>query len=252
MNHSVVAVTSYPAQPQTVSNSAGLRPHYLWMGSCGLLLTALVVMAIAFNKKLKALQKEKRFEEFKNRELKKKLKLSLQTITKMERNPDLIYSREFNLDYLRMRMEEDQFHFAIMNQIKIKVKEKVSLALRSSQSSPGIVGVASTGRKIDEIFDVEHQLSERVNSKRGVLFRIQFKLTKLPSQATTAIVRDIVNELEAYMSPSTDHDTWQPTIQGRIATISWDQKAKPTPLLVLAQSNEGVNVTFRTTRMAQK
>jgi hypothetical protein len=252
MNNSVVATTSLPAQTPVVNNSAGFPTHYLWMGSCGVLLTALVAVSVVFNKKIKRLKKEKRFQEFKNRELKKKLQLSLETITKMERNPDLIYSREFNLDYLRMRMEEKQFHFIIMNQIKIKVKDRVSMALRMSQSSPGIVGVASTGRKIDEIFDVEHQLSERTGSKRGVLFRIQFKLTKLPAQSTTVIVQEIVDCLEAYMSPSTDHDTWQPTIQGRIATISWDQKAKPTPLLVLAQSNEGVNVTFRTNRMSRK
>ncbi|MEB3213176.1 MAG: hypothetical protein VKL39_17625 [Leptolyngbyaceae bacterium] len=255
MNHSAISITShtsYPAQTPVISNSVGFRANYLWMGSCGLLLAALVAMWVVFNKKLKTLEKEKHFEEFKNRELKKKLKLALETITKMERNPDLIYSREFNLDYLRMRMEEKQFHFIIMNQIKIKVKDKVSMALRMSQASPGIVGVASAGRKIDEIFDVEHQLSERTGSKRGVLFRIQFKLTKLPAQATTAIVQEIVDCLEAYMSPTTDHDTWQPTIQGRIASISWDQKAKPTPLLVLAQSNEGVNVTFRTNRMVRK
>jgi hypothetical protein len=30
--------------------------------------------------------------------------------------------------------------------------------------------------------------------------------------------------------------------------MHWDQKAKPTPLLVLKQSNDGVNVTFRTNR----
>jgi hypothetical protein len=29
--------------------------------------------------------------------------------------------------------------------------------------------------------------------------------------------------------------------------ISWDQKAKPTPLLVLEQSEEGVNISFRST-----
>jgi hypothetical protein len=32
--------------------------------------------------------------------------------------------------------------------------------------------------------------------------------------------------------------------------MHWDQKAKPTPLLVLEQSNEGVNVTFRTSRQS--
>lgn len=236
--------------PQSPSPSS-LRVDQLWMGTSGALLLVLVVLSILANQKVKKLQKEKRFEEFKNRELQKKLKLSLQTITKMERNPDLIYSREFNLDYLRMRMEEEQFHFAIVNQIKIRVKEKISLALRSSQSNQGVVGLASTGRKVDEIFDVEYNLSERVGGKRGVLFRIQIKLMKLPTQPTSVTIQQIVSCLESYMSPTTDHDTWQPTIQGRIATIHWDQKAKPTPLLVLEQSNEGVNVTFRTNRMVR-
>ncbi len=251
MGNSFITIEPQLAQAPTVPDSSGLRSSHIWMATSGMLLVILVVLSILANQKVKKLQKEKRFEEFKNRELKKKLKLSLQTITKMERNPDLIYSREFNLDYLRMRMEEEHFHFSIVNQMKIKVKEKVSVALRSSQSNQGVVGLASTGRKIDEIFDVEYNLSERVGGKRGVLFRIQFKLTKLPAQPTSVTIQQIVECLEAYMSPTTDHDTWQPTIQGRIASIHWDQKAKPTPLLVLEQSNDGVNVTFRTNRMVR-
>lgn len=251
MDNSFIAVEPQLAQAPAASPSTGFPTNYIWMGLSGVLLIATVVVSVMSNLKVKKLAKEKRFEEFKNRELKKKLKLSLQTITKMERNPDLIYSREFNLDYLRMRMEEEQFHFSIVNQIKIKVKDKVSVALRSSQSSQGVVGVSSTGRKIDEVFDVEYNLSERVGGKQGVLFRIQFKLIKLPVQATSVTIQQIVECLEAYMSPKTDHDTWQPTIQGRIATIRWDQKAKPTPLLVLEQANDGVNVTFRTSRMTK-
>lgn len=251
MSTPVILVNSHIAQAPPSESSSGFRTEYLWMTASGILLIALVVLSAIANQKIKKLKKEKRFEEFKNRELQRKLKLSLQTITKMERNPDLIYSREFNLDYLRMRMEEEQFHFAIVNQIKVRVKEKVSLALRSSQSSQGVVGLASTGRKIDQIFDVEYDLSERVGGKRGVLFRIQIRLMKLPTQPTSVTIQQIVKCLEAYMSPTTDHDTWQPTIQGRIATIHWDQKAKPTPLLVLEQSNEGVNVTFRTNRMVR-
>ncbi|NER00370.1 MAG: hypothetical protein F6K30_27350, partial [Cyanothece sp. SIO2G6] len=85
-----------------------------------------------------------------------------------------------------------------------------------------------------------------------VLFRVQIKLTKIPTQATSVTVNQIVEALLGYMSPETDHDTWQPTLQGRIARIEWDQKAKPTPLLVLEQMNSGSNVTFRTQRMAKR
>lgn len=220
-----------------------------WMIASGGLLLLLAGLAAFSKVKTDQLQKQRRFEEYKNRELQKKLKLALQTISKMEKNPDLIHSREFNLDYLRMRMEEDQFHFAIVNQIKIKVKEKISVALRPGQANQGTLGIASTGRQVDEIFDIEYNLNDAPNSGKRVLFRIQIKLMKLPTQPTSVTINQIIDCMQTFMSPSANHDSWQPTIQGRIASMHWDQKAKPTPLLVLEQSNEGVNVTFRTTRM---
>lgn len=221
------------------------------MMASGALLLLLIGLGIFTKLSLAKLAKQKRFEEFKNRELQKKLKLALQTISKMEKNPDLIHSREFNLDYLRMRMEETQFHFAIINQIKVKVKDKITVALRPSQANQGLVGVASAGRQIDEIFDVEYEPGDLPKGTKRVLFRIQIKLMKLPTQPTSVTIEQIIDCMQTFMSPTADHDTWQPTIQGRIAYLHWDQKAKPTPLLVLEQSNEGVNVTFRTTRMVQ-
>lgn len=226
-----------------------------WMLATGVLGLLLIAFAIYTQFITIRLAKQKRFEEYKNRELQKKLKLALNTISKMEKNPDLIHSREFNLDYLRMRMEEEQFHFSIMNQIKIRVKEKISIALRPSQAEQGLVGIASSaGRQVDEIFDVEYDPSSTPKSTaakgtRRVLFRIQIKLMKLPTQPTTVTISQIIDCMQKFMSPEGD-DHWQPTIQGRIASLRWDQKAKPTPLLVLEQSNEGVNVTFRTNRMA--
>ena len=213
-------------------------------------LTILVISLIIYNKiQVKKLEKKIRFEKFRTRELEKKLKLSLQTIRKMETNPDLINSREFNLDYLRMRMEEEVFHFAIVNQIKIKIKDKITQALRPNQAQQGVVGIASnSGRQIDETFDVEYETGIATNNGKRVLFRVQIRLMKLPTQTTSATISQLIDCVETYLSPAEDQDTWQPTIQGRIAFMHWDQKAKPTPLLVLEQSNEGVNVTFRTSR----
>lgn len=217
-----------------------------WMIASGVLGLLLVGLAIFTRFKTSKLEKLKRFEEYKNRELQKKLKLALNTISKMEKNPDLIHSREFNLDYLRMRMEEEQFHFAIMNQIKIKVKEKISIALRPTQAEVGIA--SGSGRQVDEMFDVEYDPSNSPKGTKRVLFRIQIRLTKLPTQPTSVTISQIIDCMQKFMSPEGD-EHWQPTIQGRIARLHWDQKAKPTPLLVLEQSNEGVNVTFRTNRM---
>ncbi|MEB3826385.1 hypothetical protein [Phormidium sp. CCY1219] len=243
MSKPIILVQPTLAQAQGANESPlpDIAADKLWMGASGALLLLLIGSLVFSKVQLDKLNKKIKFDEFKNRELQKKLKMALETITKMEKNPDLLHSREFNLDYLRMRMEEENFHFAIVNQIKVKVKEKISVALRPNAENRG------TGRQVDEIFDVDYQIGEIAKSGRRVLFRIQIKLTKLPTQATSKTISQIIDCLETYLSARDDHDTWQPTIQGRVAYIHWDQKAKPTPLLVLEQSNEGVNVTFRTT-----
>ncbi len=217
----------------------------LWMGVSGALLLTLISSAVFFQVKVSRLAKKLRTEEFKNRELHKKYQKAVGSITKMEKNPDLIHSREFNLDYLRMRMEEETFHFAVVNQIKVKVKEKISMALRPTVENRG------TGRLVDETFDIEHETGVGSSAKKRVLFRIQIKMTKLPTQPTSATIAQVIDCIETYLSPAGDNDTWQPAIQGRVAYIHWDQHAKPTPLLVLEQTNEGVNVTFRTKRSPQ-
>ena len=247
----IVLVEPWLAQTAKSTKPLVLGSQQLWMLSSGVLVFLLLSLAVFTKFKVAKLRKLARFEEFKNREMQKKLKLALNTISKMEKNPDLIHSREFNLDYLRMRMEEEQFHFIILNQIKIKVKEKITIALRPSQVEQGIVGVASgTVRQVDEIFDVDYDLTGSARGTKRVLFRIQIKLTKMPTQPTSVSISQIIDCMQKFMSQSTD-DSWQPTIQGRIASMRWDQKAKPTPLLVLEQLNEGTNVTFRTTRMAE-
>ena len=247
----IVFVEPWLAQTAKPTKPIVLGSQQLWMLSSGVLVFLLLGLAVFTKFKVAKLRKLTRFEEFKNRELQKKLKLALNTISKMEKNPDLIHSREFNLDYLRMRMEEEQFHFIILNQIKIKVKEKITIALRPSQVEQGIVNAASgTIRQVDEIFDVDYDLTGSARGTKRVLFRIQIKLTKMPTQPTSVSISQIIDCMQKFMSQSTD-DSWQPTIQGRIASMRWDQKAKPTPLLVLEQLNEGTNVTFRTTRMAE-
>jgi hypothetical protein len=223
-------------------------PPLLAITSGALALT--VIGLLVYGKfQLDKLEKKLKFQKFRARELEKKFKLALETIRKMETNPDLVNSRDFNLDYLRMRMSEEVFHFAIVNQIKVQVKEKISQALRPNQAQQGIVGIAtSSGRQVDEIFDVEYETGISPNIAKRVLFRVQMRLIKLPTQATSATISQIIDCIETYLSPVEGEDNWQPTIQGRIIYMHWDQKAKPTPLLVLEQTNDGVNVTFRTNR----
>jgi hypothetical protein len=221
----------------------------IWMfASIGLSL-AMIGLAVYGKLKLDETAKKLKFEHFKNSDLQKKLKLALNTIRKMETNPDLVHSREFNLDYLRLRMGEDVFHFEVVKQIKMKVKDLIAVALRPIQGSQAIIGIASTsGRQVDEIFDVMYETESGSKRVRRVLFRIQIKMLKLPTQATSATISQIIDCIETFLNPGQEQETWQPTIQGRIVALRWDQKAKPTPLLVLEQSSEGVNVTLKTKR----
>lgn len=238
--HPTVAQTS-PPESQAVT----LPTLDMWMVTSGLLFLLLIGLGVLSRRKIKQLRKQLKFAEYKNRDLQKKVKMALGTITKMEKNPDLIHSREFNLDYLRMRMEEELFHFQIVNQLKVKVKQQLSLALRPRQEDNGIIGIASKPRQIDQTFDVVYKTSEVLGGKTRVLFRIEIKLAKLPTQSTSSTINQIIDCIEMFLGPGAEGGSWQPTIQGRLATMRWDQKAKPTPLLVLEQSHEGVNVTLR-------
>ncbi|MEC4868499.1 MAG: hypothetical protein SAJ11_20690, partial [Jaaginema sp. PMC 1078.18] len=237
----ILAQTPQPAPP--ADGASGIS---IWMFASLGLLAALVGTVVYGKLLIDKKEKAIKFEQYKAHDLQKRLKLALKTIQKMEANPDLIHSREFNLDYLRLRMDEEVFHYAIVNQIKIRVKQLISIALRPSTATHQVGVANNSGRQIDETFDVTYETEARGKRVKRVLFRVQIKLMKLPTQSTSSTIAQIIDCIEKFLSPVEDHDNWQPTIQGRVAVMDWDQKAKPTPLLVLEQSGEGVNVSFRT------
>ncbi|MFB2919554.1 MULTISPECIES: hypothetical protein [Aerosakkonema] len=148
-------------------------------------------------------------------------------------NRDLMYSREIILDYIRMRMCEEVFHLAIVEQIKGKLKEKFSSKLRSSNLKSDSAG----DRPVDEVFDVEHEINVSDKGQNIVLFRIQVLLKKFPTQYTYVTINQIIDCIETFLSPCDRDDVWQPTIEDRIVYIKWDENAKPIPVLVLEQSD---------------
>lgn len=211
------------------------------IGGSVTIIVVFIGVIVSTQLKLKKLKKALKFEEFKTKDLKSKLKLALVSIKKMETNPDLVHSREFNLDYLRMRMDEEMFHSLIVNRLKIKITQIITIALRPDASQENVVGIAGTGRKINETFDVTYEIQNQEGEwKTRVLFRVQIKMTKLPTQSTTSTITQILDCMENYLSPQQRKENWQPSIQGRQVRLDWDQNAKPTPLLVLEQLQEGV------------
>jgi hypothetical protein len=240
-----VTETEDASSNPNLANPGPINSKLLFLGGGFLLLIALAVAGLSYYRYHK-MAKALKFEEYKTRDLKKKLKLALVTIRKMEANPDLVHARGFNLDYLRMRMDEEVFHYVIVNQIKMKVTQIIGVALRPSTDKVQ-AGIVAGGRQIDESFDVTYEVETQEGKwNKGVLFRIQIKLTKLPTQSTQVTIEQIIKCIETFLAPHEDHHNWQPAIQGHVVYMSWDQKAKPTPLLVIEQSEEGVNVSMRT------
>lgn len=244
MNNYYLAQT--PSNPSTTPTFSPLLGQ-VFLGTTAVLVIALGATYFKFQQALKKQEKVLRLEKYKVQDLQTKLKLALKTIQKMEKNPDLVHSRDFNLDYLRMRMDEEVFHYAVLNQLKVRIKQVVAAALRPDTASEASVGVATSGRQIDETFDVTYDTQNQSGKRtKGVLFRINIKLTKLPTQSTTTTISQLIDCVEKFLNPSEDLQRWQPTVQGRVMMMHWDQKAKPTPLLVLEQTLEGGNVSFRT------
>ena len=224
-----------------------------WLISTSLLSVAFIASLIYSKWKFHKMLKVIKYEQYKANNLHKRLKIALETIRQWEANPDLVHSRDCNLDYLRMRMEEKTFHYALINQAKVKIKQFISTAMRISLSKDKMMGIANRGGcKVDEIFDVTYETNIEGKPTRRVLFRIQIKLTKLPTQSTSETINQITKCIETFLSPARFDDNWQPSIQGYIASISWNQQAKPTPLLLLEQHSEGMNVSFRTKRYKKR
>lgn len=236
------SIVQVPSPESAVEISPSNSP---WLYSTIALTITLIGLIIYGKFQIEQIKKEVRIEQFKIKDLKKKLKLALHTIKKMESDPDLVHSRAFNLDYLRMRMDEEVFRYVIFNQIKGKITKLIGEALRPNTDKKA-VKIVSAGRQINETFDVTYAVkSQEGKSNKGVLFRIQIKLTKLPTQTSSATVNQIINCIKTFLCADSEQANWQPAIYGQIVLMSWDEKAKPTPLLVLEQSEEGVKVTFR-------
>jgi hypothetical protein len=113
-------------------------------------------------------------------------------------------------------MDEEVFHYVIVNQIKMNIAKLVGEAL-GQNTAKNAVGIVGAGRQINKTFDVTCQVEAQEGKgkwNKGVLFRIQIKLTKLPPRNSYATVNEIINCLETFLSADSDQANWQ-------ASYSW-------------------------------
>lgn len=190
---------------------------------------ALILFALVLYGKnqTKKMAKAIRSEKHKNQGLQQRLQTVLQDKHKLETNPDLIHSRDWNLDYLRIRMQEDEFRQTTMAKVKIEI-EKIFKKYVYNNSYK----IDNRKPKIDANFEILRETDISGKPAKRVLFRVKIVALQLPIQATARSIEEILNSIESSFYPTSD-PTWQPEIQGKPVFLTWDRQTKPTPLLIL-------------------
>jgi hypothetical protein len=168
-------------------------------------------------------------------QLSQELNITLKTLHSLETSPDLADAHCLCLDYIRMRMDEEVFHYNTTNQIKQKITDIINSAIRST--FPG-----KDELQVDNCFEVYHSLELGAQQWReAVLFRLHIKLAQLPTQASSHTINQLLETVEIFLAHNSQHPDWRSSIQDIELAIAWDEQAKPIPVLVL-QQKRGANL----------
>jgi hypothetical protein len=164
-------------------------------------------------------------------QLSQELNITLKALRSLETSPDLVDAHCLCLDYIRMRMDEEVFHYTVTNQIKQKITDTINSAIRST--FPG-----KDELQVDSCFEVFHSLEVGAQQWReAVLFRLHIKLAQLPTQASSHTINQLLEAVEIFLAYN--HPNGQSFIQDIELAIAWDEQAKPIPVLVLQQKRGG-------------
>lgn len=233
----ILAETVQPASVNSGTPRLTTENCSPWIvGAVGLgfvLLILGVVAKIKFNQKQQAIAKLQQS----NHQLQEELSTARQELEASKQNPDLSSAHSILLDYVRMRMDEEVFHYVVINQIRTGITESIGASLRRTEEIPEESrSSASPNLQIDQIFDITYDI-EIAEGKwsSGVLFRLDLKLNKLPTQSSSNTVNQMLECIEVFLSHSIQHPRWTSDLQGRLITLAWDEKTKLIPLLCLEQ-----------------
>jgi hypothetical protein len=161
--------------------------------------------------------------------LEEELQTAIPALRQRKTDPDLLGARHLSLDYLRMRLDEEVFHYTVMNQIKQKLADAINEALRSTL--PG-----KDELQVNQCFEVLHALEVAHRRWQSVvLFRVQIRLAQLPTQSSSATLQQLLEAIEIFLNQDLQHPRWITLIQNLKVALAWDDHSKPIPLLSLEQ-----------------
>ncbi len=234
----ILANTSEVPQPYSAISPANnscwnLQSPCLW--SNVVLGLSLLVTGAFCKCKLTRLQALLELQAKTNQSLNEQLTQAIALTNNREQEKDLIDARNFNLDYTRMRMDEEVFHYVVMNQIKTKITEMINKAVKPQTDiqEENLENPQGINKLFEVYYDVE---APEGKWKKGVLFRIQIRLAKLPTQSTAKIINELVENIEGFLTRTNQQSLWESTIHDTDISLIWDESAKPVPLIILEQS----------------
>lgn len=155
----------------------------------------------------------------------------------MNTKSDLVDARDLVINYLRIRMSEEEFRSAVVNQISTKIKNSIYKHLPSNTGKNNTIPtVISSERNYHDIVDIEYNIANNTKGDNGVLFRLQINLILAESEANLITINQIIDSIINFCISSDPRHTWQAKIQGHNVHLGWNLKVQPIPLLVLCKT----------------
>ncbi|MFN5516106.1 MAG: hypothetical protein ACK5CA_15545 [Cyanobacteriota bacterium] len=190
-----------------------------------------LLLVVSLWSQWRLLQARRRLRQSQDRveTLEQELQTAIPALRQRESDPDLLGARHLSLDYLRMRLDEEVFHYTVMNQIKQQVTDAINAALRATL--PG-----KDELQVNQCFEVLHSLEVAPQRWQAVvLFRVQIKLAQLPTQSSSATIQQLLEAIEEFLNRHLQHPQWITVIQNLKVALAWDNQSRPVPLLSLDQ-----------------
>jgi len=201
-----------------------------WMYGVGCLAGLLLFVGLLAHWRLRYLRQQWQRELRQGQKWADEYRRTLAKLESWEQNPDLRSARHFTLAYLRMRLDEEIFHYTVIHQIRQQLTMLVQQALQwPTEPLTAALLVDATCPIYAEVEALNGQW------QREILLRLQMQLSYLPTQSSSVTVEQIITAIITFLE-----ETSPPPEEDRAASLGlhlhWDELAYPIPTLVVTQA----------------
>ncbi|MGA1623494.1 MAG: hypothetical protein ACO36E_12325 [Synechocystis sp.] len=139
-------------------------------------------------------------------------------------------SKILALDYLRMRLDEEVFHYQIIHQVEEKLTELVGSLVKS----PLPEGGTTKQILLDRLIEIEYDL-EGLEGKwyRCTVLQIHVQLRTLPIQSSSNTIKQMLEAVTLFITHPQGKAESKMPLQEQWLKLRWESSNQPLPLLNL-------------------